>query len=560
MTSNKKSIALLTEIFVKKGFKHIVISPGSRNAPVIISFTGHPDVKALSIVDERSAAFFALGIAQQTGKTVAISCTSGSAALNYAPAIAEAYYQRIPLLVLTADRPPEMIDIGDGQTIRQKNVYANYIKKSYELPETIETKDEMAKAVTLISEAIDNTLYPVPGPVHINLPFAEPIYGQTESHDFDIVIPEKPAGDNFIPGEKLQTLADLWNNSRKKLILAGLMPAGDNLEDELKSIISNNSVFLLSETTSNLPASVSCTCIDKIVSTITPDESKDFRPDILLTFGGHVVSKMVKKFLRENKPRYHFHIDPSGEGLDTFGCLTDTYKISPLDFFKQLLPLLKPVKSSFKEIWRQRSERSEERHNEYLKSPGYSDLKVFEVLLQKIPENSLLHLGNSTPVRYVQLFKPVKKFAYFSNRGVSGIDGTVSTAAGAAFISNKPVTIITGDLAFLYDSNALMNRYLSDNLRLIVINNSGGDIFRFIPGPDSTNALEEFFVANHNLSAKYIAKAFNVNYSSARNLPELETKLNELYKSNSSSPAILEIFTQGETNSKILREYFNFLK
>jgi len=561
MTSDKAGIALLAEIFVKKGMEHIVISPGSRNAPVILSFAQHPQIKALSIIDERSAAFFALGMAQQSKQTVAITCTSGSAALNYAPAIAEAYYQKIPLLVLTADRPQELIDQGDGQTIRQQNVYANYIKKSFELPENIDSEKDFENAVQIINEAINLTQYPVAGPVHINMPFTEPIYEQVAVHDFKPkVINPEPL--NKKPGkEEFQIFVKTWNKSSKKLLIAGMMDYQPDLQKVLKEITNDETVMMLSETTSNTNGGCSCNCIDKTVSTISENEIDDFCPDLLVTFGGHVISKMVKAFLRKNKPAAHWHIDLENYKMNTYQCLTNGIQMSPLNFFEELLPTIKKAKGTFKEDWQNRSIRSEERHTIFLSDCEYSDLKVFETLLENLPEESNLHLGNSTPVRYVQLFIPGRKFIYNSNRGVSGIDGTVSTAAGAAFVNHKPTTIITGDLGFLYDSNALMNHHLKENLRIIIINNAGGGIFRFIPGPDKTGELEEFFEAKHTWNAKYIAKNFDVPYYSCRDLDELKKTLPLFYKQMPNNrPAILEVFTPNDKNAEILRSYFIYLK
>ncbi|NOX47189.1 MAG: 2-succinyl-5-enolpyruvyl-6-hydroxy-3-cyclohexene-1-carboxylic-acid synthase [Chlorobi bacterium] len=561
MTSDKKSIAILAEIFVKKGLRHIVISPGSRNAPIIIAFASHRNVEALSIVDERSAAFFALGVAQQTGKTVAIACTSGSAALNYAPAIAEAYYQKIPLLILTADRPAEMIDMGDGQTIRQKNVYANYVKKSYELPSEINTGDEFNKTDQTINEAINLTVSPDSGPVHINLPFAEPIYNQVENMDWGIDIVDPNQEIKSIDKTELASLAKVWNSSSKKLLLAGMMKPNPGLCRVLGKITKDGSVVLLTETTSNLKSEdCACPCIDKVVSAISENEKTNFQPELLITFGGHVISKMVKQFIRTNKPVHHWHIDPVETNMDTYQCLTKSIPLRPMDFFAQLLPEVEPVNSGFQSLWESRNERSEQRHRDYLNTIGYSDLKVFESLLNNIPEGSHLQLGNSTPVRYVQLFKPFKKLNYFSNRGTSGIDGVVSTAAGATFVSGKPTTLITGDLAFFYDSNALMNNYLNGDLRIVIINNSGGGIFRFIPGPDTTGHLEQFFEAKHNLKAKYIAKAYDIPYYSASNLSELNSILEYFYSPHNGKAAILEIFTPNEKNAVILRAYFEYLK
>lgn len=560
MTSDKKSAALLAEIFVKKGLKNIIISPGSRNAPIILSFAGHQQIQALSIVDERSAAFFALGIAQQTGKTVAIACTSGTAALNYAPAIAEAYYQKIPLLVLTADRPADMIDQGDGQTIRQKNIYSNYIKGSFELAEEINTVEGFNDTERLINQALNLTMSPDCGPVHINLPFSEPIYNQVNSHDWTVRSIESEDNTDVSGKVEMEVFAAKWNKYSKKLLISGMLNPDKEFSGLMKKITDDPSVVLLSETTSNLNNDFPFSCIDKVVSAISADEAELFQPELLVTFGGNVVSKMVKEFIRKNKPVEHWHIDPVDIKMNTYQCLTSGIKMRPSDFFNRILDEILITESNFKKTWLDKADKSEAKHIAFLKDCDYSDLKVFETILSAIPDNSQLQLGNSTPVRYVQLFKPVKKLVYFSNRGTSGIDGTVSTAAGACFASGQITTLIVGDLGFFYDSNALMNKHLSDKLRIIIINNSGGGIFRFIPGPEDNGHLLDYFESKHNWSAEYIAKAFNVTYMKAGNLEELNSSLQHFYNPKFKNPVILEVFTPSETNAGILRYYFKYLR
>jgi 2-succinyl-5-enolpyruvyl-6-hydroxy-3-cyclohexene-1-carboxylate synthase len=560
MTSDKKSAALLAEILVKKGLKYIVISPGSRNAPLILSFANHPDIKAISIVDERSAAFFALGMAQQLKQTVAIACTSGTAALNYAPAIAEAYYQKIPLLILTADRPKELIDQGEGQTIRQKDIYRNYIKSSFEIPEDFTEDFDFETAVKTIYKAYDLTIFPDYGPVHINLPFSEPIYNQIESHHWTIKN-IKPRIRIFELGdEEIRKYAAAWNQYKKKLLVAGMLDPNIAVSRIIKKIADDPSVVLLAETTSNLNDCGECGSIDKIVSTITSEEAGEFKPELLVTFGGNVVSKMVKEFIKKNKPVEHWHIDVVDYKMDTYQCLTSGIQSEPFIFFNGIADQIIPVISNYKKTWEERESRSELRHQEYLKRCEFSDLKVFETLLHSIPEDSQVQLGNSTPVRYAQLFRREKNLIYFSNRGTSGIDGTVSTAAGACYVSYQTTTLITGDLGFLYDSNALMNKYLSHNLRIIIINNSGGGIFRFISGPDGTGFLNEFFETSHNWNAKNIAINFDIPYIQARNLKELKSVHDGFFEPRpDAKPVILEIFTPCEENGKILRSYFKYL-
>jgi len=558
MTSDKKTISLLADIFIKKGLREIVLSPGSRNAPIIISFAQHPDIQAISIVDERSAAFFALGMAQQKQRAVAIACTSGSAVLNYAPAIAEAYYQKIPLLILTADRPSHLIDVGDGQTIRQEKVFANFIKKSYSLPLEITSEEEKEKVNRLINEAIDETRVPEPGPVHINIPFDEPLYGQMEDVAAGKIV-NTFAGFPSVEENIRRAFFKHWHESRKTLIIAGQGRPSEKLNAILNYLSGLPQVAVMTETTSNLHAPGFMDEIDNLIMTIPEEEIADFQPDLLLSFGTSIVSKKIKKLLRAHPAKHHWHISPSGEKRDTYFCLTGIIRTDAVDFLIQEKENLTGNSGEYRNFWQRHKARVLQKRIAFLAKTGWCDLKVYEILFREIPENSLLHLGNSTPVRYAQLFGSIPKFHYFSNRGVSGIDGQVSSAAGAAFaVKAKINTIITGDIGFFYDSNALMNLNLTANLKIIVINNGGGDIFRFIPGPDTSAQREPFFATAHHWKAEMLAKAFDLRYFKAENETELTSQLPDFYRENE-RPALLEIFTTTAENAQVLKNYFGFI-
>ena len=245
--------------------------------------------------------------------------------------------------------------------------------------------------------------------------------------------------------------------------------------------------------------------------------------------------------------------------MDTYLCLTKTIKTNPTIFFDTILQKLKAADPSFATVWLRKRNRIIERREDFLANIEYSDLQVFDMLLRHIPVGTTLHLGNSTPVRYAQLFGTRELITYRSNRGVSGIDGQVSTTAGAAFAAQNINLLITGDLGFLYDSNGLMNRNLTPNLKIIVINNGGGGIFRFIPGPDTSPQLEKFFETKHNWSAEKITEAFGVKYLKADSIQSILYSLPEFFN-ESEQPVLLEIFTQGETNAEWLRRYFEYLK
>ena len=558
MNPAKAYLGILVRIFREKGLQTVVFSPGSRNAPLIRAFTAVPGLRVLSVPDERSAAFFALGIALRTGRPTAIACTSGSAALNYAPAVAEAYYQHLPLLVLTADRPAEWIDQGDGQAIRQENLYANYIKKYFRYPQHVIGEDDVQYIMRLANEAYEESLLPEPGPVHINFPFTEPLY------DFspDLTTPVRiirTTGTLPAPSTtEMEELADIWQKSSKKMILTGQMPAGHDLEGPLEVLAGDPSVILLTETTSNLHPERSVPGIDKVVSTVTEEEAELFTPDLLITVGGHIVSKMIKKFLRDHPPREHWHISPSGSRIDTFRSLTRAIQGKPEVFLRALGDLVKTNKGKegYASRWYERDRRSETRHAAFLESVPFSDLKAFDIILRGLPEGSILHLANSTPVRYSQLYRMPKLFHFHCNRGVSGIDGCLSTAAGAALDAEEDTFLLTGDIAFFYDRNGLWHEHLSNKLKIILINNGGGGIFRFIDGPETTDRLD-LFETPHRLSARHVAALYDIPYLEAKDEETLSEKTGTI--STMPGPVILEVFTPREENGRILREYFKRL-
>ncbi|MEJ2596247.1 MAG: 2-succinyl-5-enolpyruvyl-6-hydroxy-3-cyclohexene-1-carboxylic-acid synthase [bacterium] len=376
MTSDKKNVSLLVDIFIKKGLSDIIISPGSRNAPIVIAFAGKKQISARSIIDERSAAFYALGLAQQKKKAVALACTSGTALLNYAPAIAEAYYQKIPLLILSADRPPELIDQGDGQTIRQKDVYRNYIKKSFELPVVIDDPATRQIAEQVVNTAIDQTLFPEPGPVHINIPFREPLY-QTMEKDIEGNVFSTVKSSDELSDKEMIELAAEWNAHPKKLIIAGQMDHDPALNTRLAALAKLNDVVILTETTSNLHDPNFIDTIDNVVSSFSEQEEKAYKPDLLISIGGQVVSKMVKKYLRLNPARSHWHFSPSGEDTDTYFILSRVLTARPSDFFKRLAPNIQVGDEPYSSHWIKKRDQLVTLRDDYLSKLPFSDFKVF---------------------------------------------------------------------------------------------------------------------------------------------------------------------------------------
>ncbi len=540
----------IIEILRAKEITNIVISPGSRNAPLTIGFASHPDFKCYSIADERSAAFFAIGMAQQIKKPVAVVCTSGSALLNYYPAFAEAFYSQIPFIVISADRPQSKIDIGDGQTIRQENVFANHSLCNANLTEAASDDNDF-----LINKAI-NTAFAKKGPVHINAPFEEPLYETVSELTVDPKIISSVTTD-FIFDEPISEYANIWNTSKKKLVLVGVNEPNAVEQKFLDKLANDPSVVVMIETASNLHHPKFINTIDSIITPFIHEDFLEFQPEILVTFGGMIVSKRIKAFLRNYQPNHHWHID-NLRAYDTFGCLTKHFEATPNLFFQSFFMFTEPVESHYNQ-WAQDVKALRQRKGlEYLAKIPFTDFKVFEKVLPALPKNAQLQISNSSPIRYAQLFDIEKSIEVFSNRGTSGIDGSTSTAIGAAVGSEKPNVFIAGDIGFLYDSNALWNNYIPKNFKIILINNGGGGIFRILPGHDETPVFNTFFETAHCLTAEHLCKMYRLHYLTASNETTLEESLKILF-SNDAKPTLLEVFTPTLENDKVLLQYFNEL-
>ncbi len=552
--SQKTSAQLIVSACEAYKIQHVVLSPGSRNAPLIIEFNASENIKKYSVVDERSAAFFALGMALESQEPVAIVCSSGSALLNYYPAIAEAYYSGIPLVIISADRPKRLIDIGDGQTIRQENVYQNHIVSSANLSEL--NLDENYRAIAQVF----SDLLALNGPVHINVPFDEPLYETVNSRSItftrsskksDSLLTEEP-----IPLETLTKYASIWNRAKRKMLLVGVAQPDEMLQIQLTHLTKDPSVIILTENTSNLSHPQFIDSIDQVVFPLHDEDFAALKPDILLTFGGMLVSKKIKQLLRNNPPKQHWHID-AHRAPDTFHCLSKHFEVSPTLFFSQFFFLSKKKKSNYQEVFLKVKEARNQKHNLFMDKVFFSDLKVINRINKAIPQNSNLQFSNSTPIRYAQLFTWHHTIKIGCNRGTSGIDGSVSTALGVATISDKSTLLITGDLSFFYDSNALWNRYIPASFRIILINNGGGGIFRFIPGPTTTETLE-YFETPHYLTAKQLCNMHGIDYITACNEKDLDTQIATFFN-KSTQAKLLEVFTPKDQNAVILKSYFSML-
>ena len=549
----------ITDLCFKKNIKNIVISPGSRNAPLTLGFNLNPYFKTYSIVDERAAAFFALGIAQQIKFPVILVCTSGSALLNYYPAISEAYYSNIPLVILSADRPEKLLNIGDGQTINQKNVFNKNIGYSENLNQNDNyylnlfglrdnNQDKINKALNFSIEKQT--------PVHINIPFSEPLYEITNSLSVNTI--------NKLPGLNNQNIKNIssfrnkWQNSIKKIILIGVSSPDILCKKSIDLLASDSSLLVLTENTSNVYHPSFCNKIDQLIAPLTNKELKEFRPEILITIGGMIISKKIKAIFRDNKPKEHWHIGIH-DANDTFFCLTKHFKTIPNNIISKLYENFNDNGTDYHNKWDLIISKRNEKHKKYLSKLIYCDFKVFDYVLKSIPSNSMLQVSNSSAIRYTQLFDIDSSINVFCNRGTSGIDGSTSTAIGAASVFKGNTVFITGDLSFFYDSNALWNNFIPTSFRIILINNKGGGIFKILTKDNNTELFKKFFETKHDLYAKDLCNMYGFEYFSSDNEDTLKNVLNDFYN-QSDKPRLLEVITDNDYNQDYLLNYFDFIK
>lgn len=557
----------LVNILAKKGIKNAIISPGSRNAPLTIALVRHPDISTKSISDERSAAFIALGMAQNLKAGVAICCTSGSAAYNYAPAVAEAFFQEVPLIILTADRPKEWIHQHDGQTIYQHEIFGKHVKQSFEIGADYEHPDAIWYIERIVNEAINLANSSPKGPVHLNIPLREPFY-PTENEE--VSFSRNPRIIEVVEIER--TLEkNVWHELLNKfqtydniLIAGGQHEKNDELANILQKIQDEFHVVCIGDTISNLGFE----SISKHDIFLKPADEQ-LQPELLITFGKSFISKGLKAYLRKNKALEHWHLQIDEHLIDTFQSLTKIIPMKPIDFFTKIYEDLDFEKfrageedrdENYKNDWINQERKAtiylEKFFNQEIHQLHFNEFSVIKKLMDLIPANSQLHLANSMSVRYANYigvdFK--QNIEIFANRGTSGIDGCVSTAVGQALATERLVFLLVGDVAFFYDRNGLWNRYLPDNLRIILLNNHGGGIFRIIDGPNKQVELADYFETVQPMNAKNTADDAGLDYFFAKNQAELGENLTE-FLSKSGKSKLVEIETDSIQNAKIFKDF-----
>jgi 2-succinyl-5-enolpyruvyl-6-hydroxy-3-cyclohexene-1-carboxylate synthase len=570
--NNYQPIYDIAELCARKGVHYAVLCPGSRCAPLTIAFSRHPEIQQKTFSDERSAGFVALGIAQQTKAPSILVCTSGSAAYNFAPAVAEAFFSQTPLLVFTADRPPEWIAQHDGQTIHQPGIFGQHVKKSFNLPTDYDHPDSLWAINRMINEAINLSVQEPAGPVHINAPFREPLYPRNDytiTFSPSIRVMEEITSSFELSHPQKEFVRSRFGKFSNILVAGGQIEPDASLCRLLKSLCEKHSIPVLGDVISNLhPLEDVVRHHDLFLAHASEDVKKMLRPDLLITFGKSVISKNLKLFLRKFKPAEHWHFQFNDIAADTYQSTTHTLHASPVKAIEFLLTLdvsgefEKQKQFNYFKLWEVEERRMTRSLSEFFPRQEFGELEIVSEILQQLPENSNLHLANSMSVRYanmIGLSALQRGIKVYSNRGTSGIDGCTSTAVGHCLENATPNILITGDIAFFYDRNAFWHNYPLPNLRVVVLNNHGGIIFGMIDGPGTLPEAEEFFVTKQRLTAQKLCEEFGFDYLKLDNKRKIRNLLKDFFDFDGRTK-ILEIESEITTNKAIFEHLKNKIK
>lgn len=553
MFSNKENINILTSILIAKGVRHAVVCPGSRNAPIVHNLQVCAEINCWPVTDERSAGFYALGIAQATQQPTVVCVTSGTALLNLAPAVAEAHYQHIPLVVVSGDRPKQWIDQLDGQTIPQPNALLPFVCKAVSLPEPHDDETRWL-CNRLVNEALFQSTRTGGAPVHINVPISEPLFCfSTEKLPQERIFhaPERPYA-VVLPDGLMQRL----RRARHPIVAIGQTAKGAVSNDTMAKMSAAFTVF--AETLSS--DAVETIHFDEAVRMVS--DPKEFQPDFIIYMGDTLVSKPTRRFLRASKADTCLITVNAECTPDPTMCLTDIIECSTWHDIDCMLRTVATEylaernadSTDFRASW-QRMLAIAAKHAECFR-PEYSQMAAVQLLEKQLEcthGNICTHYANSTAIRLANIY--AKHFVW-CNRGVNGIEGSLSTAAGFSIATQSMVVCVIGDLSFFYDQNALWNKDIGGNLRILLLNNCGGGIFKQLNGLEESPAADALVEATHNTSAKGICIQNDIIYLEAHDKHELHGGISTLLTQESNRPMVLEVFTDKTTDSAVLKEYY----
>lgn len=560
--TDRNFCAILLDVLERGGVKDVVCCPGSRNAPLLIAAAAREGLRKHNVVDERSAAFMALGIAAVSKKPVAIICTSGTALLNFSPAVAEAFYQSVPLIVISADRPEQWIDQDDSQTLRQFEALSNFVKRSYELPAWgNDDKELLWYANRIANDAMIEALSRRKGPVHINVRLGEPLGNKIQRELLSPRMIEMIPSDGIINKEVVKGLGERLASS-KVMLVAGFMQPDSRLHKAVGEFCLLPNVVAMTETLSNLHLSENAYSVDSVLTAFSNEQLDGMSPDIVVSIGGSLVSRKLKEYLRRNSHRCeHWALGWGHTTSDCFMALTKRVEADPSRLLHQLAGVVRKQlskhegigKCGYGKMWGEARIAARDVKHGFISSAPWSELKAFEIIKESLPADVNLFLSNGTTVRYDQIVGERTPHATYCNRGVSGIDGSCSTAVGGAKMYNGMTVMISGDMSMAYDISSLGLPEIPDRMKIIVIDNSGGGIFRFIPSTSSLTERERYFCCAPNLPLQHLAEGYGWEYAEANDENSLRNNLSQMLASK--SKGILKVVCDGELSAQLLKQY-----
>lgn len=560
MYSNKENVNILTSLLLEYGVSDAVVCPGSRNAPIVHNLSVCEAIRCRPVTDERSAAFYALGLAIATRRPTVVCVTSGSALLNVMPAVAEAAYQHVPLVVISADRPQQWIDQLDGQTIPQSDALGRFVRKAVQLPEP-HNDEERWLCRRLVNEAMHLATCRQGAPVHINVPISEPLFVfDTEQ------LPQLSRFNNIrraVIKDASMDMPDAFHKATRPMIVIGQLAHGTVSHETIRSL--SEKYVVMSEPLSN--PSYMTIHFDEAIRYIVSDNSSinddeddktAYYPDYVIYVGDTLVSKPARRFLRNAKAPSCLITPDAADIHDPLMTLTDIVECDT-DSINALLASLCDAPDTdercrFHDRWQSFLDAYAAHADAYV--PEYSQMatvKYFEEQLADLDIDICVHYANSSAVRLACIYA---QHYVWCNRGVNGIEGSLSTAAGFSLATHDMTVCVIGDLSFFYDQNALWNSNLRGNLRIILLNNRGGGIFRQLPGLSDSPAADDLVMASHENTAQGICTQNDIGYMSAKNMDEMQIGIVTLLTRESERPMLLEVFTDSNDDVKALEKYF----
>ena len=560
MYSNKENVNILTSLLLEYGVSDAVVCPGSRNAPIVHNLSMCEAIRCRPVTDERSAAFYALGLAIATRRPTVVCVTSGSALLNVMPAVAEAAYQHVPLIVISADRPQQWIDQLDGQTIPQSDALGRFVRKAVQLPEP-HNDEERWLCRRLVNEAMHLATCRQGSPVHINVPISEPLF------EFDTEqLPQLSRFNNIkraVIKDASMDMPDAFHEAKRPMIVIGQLAHGTVSHETIRSL--SEKYVVMSEPLSN--PSYMTIHFDEAIRYIVSDNSSinddeddktAYYPDYVIYVGDTLVSKPARRFLRNAKAPSCLITPDAADIHDPLMTLTDIVECDS-DSINALLASLCDAPDTdercrFHDRWQSFLDACAAHADAY--APEYSQMatvKYFEEQLADLDIDICVHYANSSAVRLACIYA---QHYVWCNRGVNGIEGSLSTAAGFSLATHDMTVCVIGDLSFFYDQNALWNSNLRGNLRIILLNNRGGGIFRQRSGLSDSPAADDLVMASHENTAQGICTQNDIGYMSAKNMDEMQIGVVTLLTRESERPMLLEVFTDSNDDVKALEKYF----